>query len=320
METYPKDYKKKYWDKLYEEAKEQVEKEFGVRVDAVKLTWNVFLILGLALLGSLIYGVSIVSQVTLGREVISIPEYLLGIFIGLFMINIWGIVWLNWVAVPATAHFRKFDLAAGKDFEKEKAITAKQLEMDELKRDTELAIGAIPDLLPTPIEIDIEKKYIGLEVYNLNKNRKRVELSVFSHIVFSHALGSDGKIGDGDFQGKNFVWADNQKETVEINPERKSKLMVLTFSNNKHFSIGGFSNKVREETFFEVELIFKGKYEGENHFRERRENRAIYISKFGEVFFSNFAVVECSNMSPQMREAMNFVNNGVLYINRPSEH
>ena len=98
-------------------------------------------------------------------------------------------------------------------------------------------------MLPTPIEIDIEKKYIGLEVYNLNKNRKIVELSVFSHIVFSHALGSDGKIGDGDFQGKNFVWADNQKETVEINPERKSKLMVLTFSNNKHFSIGGFSNK-----------------------------------------------------------------------------
>ena len=288
---------KEYWKTIRKEAKEKTNKKLG---------------LGIRIFGILIGVIStITSSLLLGKNIMTIGI----IALTTIVINIfaWIIAWFGYFT-----YFRaKESVLAYNGLEN--TIFRKQEEIDNLTKDTKLEIATIPDLFPLPVETDSKKKYIGLEVHNLNKGKKIVELGAFSFAVFSHAIGDDDKVGDGVFPRKNFIWADNQKETIEIRPNDDTKLALLFIEDDRKISIGSFSNKIEEEAFFETELIFKGKYEGEDYFREHRENRAIYISKSGNIFFSNVAVVECSDMSPQVRDALNFVNNNTLYINRPSE-
>jgi hypothetical protein len=277
------------------------------------------LFIGLAIFGALVFGVSRISKITIGEEIYSVPNFVSSVIISLFIVDVLGILWLNWFALPTIAHLRKFDLAAEKDFEKEQIIEEKNLEIEELKKDTKLMISGCPDLYPISLKNNDDKKYIGLEIINLNKDKKIEELGVFSHAIFTHGFMGNGEIGDGVHPGKDFIWVENLNKTIELRPEGKAKVALLFINNKDKVEIGDLSYKFGEELFFEMELIFKGRYEGENHFREHREIRAIYCSKTGNVLFSHNAVGFVDDISQQMKEAMIFTNKGSLYMYRPSE-
>lgn len=285
---------KEYWATICKEAKEKTDKKLG---------------LGIRIFGILIGVISTVaSSLLLGKDTLAIGI----IALTTIVINIvaWIIAWTGYFT-----YFRaKESVLAYNGLED--AISRKQDEIDNLTKDTKLKIATIPDLFPLPIEIDSEKKYIGLEVHNLNKDKKILELGAFSFAVFSHTIAENGNIGDSVFPGSDFTWTENLKTTSDIRPDGKSKLALMFINENNKIDIGSFSGVVQEETFFEMEITFKGRYQGETHFREHKEIRVIYFSKEGKISFSNTAINLFSDMNPSMKKALSFINDGTLYINR----
>lgn len=200
---------------------------------------------------------------------------------------------------------------------KQKEIIDRQIEIDRLTKTVELEIQTISDLLPMPLDKSGKKKYLGLEVQNTSKDKKILELGVFSHFIAGHKI-ENGMLGDGVLRREDFTWIENSSQEIEIRPNGKAKIKLMLINNDCNIAISTFSKKVEEEILFEMELIFKGKYDGENHFREHKEIRAIYCSKEG-IAFSNVAVASFSNIDPKMIKALHFVNEGNLYIHRPKD-
>lgn len=203
MENYPKDYSKKYWKKLFEEAKESSEEYLGLKGDAVKLGWDMLFFFIFTLLVSYFLGIPTASQITIKEEIYFLPILLTRVLFGVFGLTIYMLLLRKWLAIPIIAFFKKFDLAAKKDFEKEREIS-------------ELYEGENANIEVK--EFNSEGKPSGFTIHNRNNNKDITDIAISIRGIIEHKTELSPK-----GSGKVFydIEADNCHFNEWVNGENK---------------------------------------------------------------------------------------------------
>ena len=122
MENYPKEYTKKYWKEVYQQAVSDLRSELGIKGDTVKLGWNIGLGSFLLFLFVAFIGSSLADRI-LGlqeKSNLNIVFYIIGT---LFFADILGLILNNYAGIPLTAYFHtRYKVAAQRDYDKEKKL------------------------------------------------------------------------------------------------------------------------------------------------------------------------------------------------------
>jgi hypothetical protein len=231
---YPKDYAGKYWKILRDRATNEIKKEFDTKGGFIKLSWNVGITAIFIFTFSSFVGISISSRLLSGVENSSRIRLVVFAVVSLFLGGFLEVLYLRYIIVPITAFFRKFDLAAKKDFEKEQLIEKKQLEIDGLNKKL--------DNSPKYMNLDIfcypitdNKNRVGIQVYNLPDNEPIENIAVSLLEIEKQENDKRPTPLEIPVYKRNFASIDGDNKEGKLFPDRSIFVHIAELKDEKLF-------------------------------------------------------------------------------------
>ena len=274
MDNYPKEYTRRYWKEVQQEAISELREELGIEGDTVKLAWNLGLGSFLVFLIVVLIGTSLANQ-TLGllnKSAIDIVLYVIGT---LFFADVVGLLINNYAGIPLTAFFqRRYIVAAKRDYEKTKTID--ELSPDTLKLNVEVpTIYQIVDSDGNSFEETV------LSITNSNDKNRIIKLESKFNFIDQFFMPPDNSgMASSRWEDLEGIWVDGKTE-IELEPGHE-EILKIGYLDPKpphgiHLGRGGLTGTLFEyESVFRYQIKFQGRYEKEWEYRNFLYDGVIY--------------------------------------------